>query len=498
MDVYERAIAWTEKHDVRLKCLNDKPVNTAGEFILYWMVGARRISWNNAMDRAIHWSNQLKKPVLVVEALSYRYQWASERHHQFILDGMIDNHIEAEHQGITYRCFVSHEGDEGAGLIESLAENACLIVSDDYPCFFIPKMLNALSDRLQIKMEAIDSNGVIPLSVSEKPHTTAYAFRRFVQKNFVQGLETFALENPGRLQRYHFQDTSRLNPRLNRSPLLESGEMRYKLSDIPLDRGVKKGVLKGGARAAGERANRFIQLALGRYDEDRNSVDPGGTSLLSPYLHYGHVSSQYVVSSILNNANWGPEQACEKAHGSRGGWWNLPGGEEAFLDQIITWRELGYHFCHHHRSTHGTFETLPNWAKESLGIHRGDPRPYVYTLAEFENSRTHDQVWNAAQRELVTTGLMHNYLRMLWAKKVLEWTERPEDALEILIHLNNKYALDGRDPNSYSGIMWTFGLFDRAWGPERPIYGKVRYMTSESTKRKLKLKPYLEKYAPQN
>jgi deoxyribodipyrimidine photo-lyase len=167
----------------------------------------------------------------------------------------------------------------------------------------------------------------------------------------------------------------------------------------------------------------------------------------------------------------------------------------AFLDQVVTWRELGYNMCHFDPN-HDQYDSLPEWARATLADHADDQRPFVYTLADFESARTHDPLWNAAQRQLVREGRIHNYLRMLWGKKILEWTKSPEEALDVMIELNNKYALDGRNPNSYTGIFWTLGRYDRPWGPERPIYGKIRYMTSQSTARKFDVAAYLDKYSP--
>ncbi len=166
---------------------------------------------------------------------------------------------------------------------------------------------------------------------------------------------------------------------------------------------------------------------------------------------------------------------------------------EAFLDQLVTWRELGYNMCVH-RPDYDRYESLPDWARATLELHAPDRRDPTYTLDQFAAAETHDPVWNAAQRQLVRDGALHNYLRMLWGKKILEWTESPREALDVMIELNNRYALDGRDPNSYSGIFWMLGRYDRAWGPERPIFGKIRYMSSDSTIRKLKMKQYLERY----
>jgi deoxyribodipyrimidine photo-lyase len=168
---------------------------------------------------------------------------------------------------------------------------------------------------------------------------------------------------------------------------------------------------------------------------------------------------------------------------------------ESFLDELVTWRELGFNMCRQ-RDDYDQYESLPPWALDTLGIHGTDKRDYTYSLDEFEKAKTHDPLWNAAQMELVQEGRIHNYLRMLWGKKILEWTVNPRTALDIMIELNNKYALDGRDPNSYSGIFWVLGRYDRPWGPERPIFGKVRYMSSENTARKVRVKGYIQKYAP--
>jgi deoxyribodipyrimidine photo-lyase len=191
--------------------------------------------------------------------------------------------------------------------------------------------------------------------------------------------------------------------------------------------------------------------------------------------------------------DWTPNDLSDSRSGSREGWWGMSPSSESFLDELITWRELGYNMAAHRRD-YDRYESLPAWALQTLQEHAQDPRPVTYPLEEFENSKTHDDLWNAAQRELVQTGRMQNYLRMLWGKKILEWTESPQQALAFMIELNNKYALDGRDPNSYSGIFWVLGRYDRAWGPERPIFGKIRYMSSQSTLRKLKLKQYLSRF----
>jgi deoxyribodipyrimidine photo-lyase len=209
--------------------------------------------------------------------------------------------------------------------------------------------------------------------------------------------------------------------------------------------------LEGGRSAARARLQTFIS---------GNSVSSG----LSPYLHFGHISSHEVYQRVL---------ASRHPH------------RERFLDQLVTWRELGFNMCAL-SSIYDRYESLPQWAQKTLAKHTSDPRPVLYSAEQLETASTHDRLWNTAQTELLNTGRIGNRLRMLWGKKILEWSPTPQDALEIMIHLNNKYALDGRDPNSYSGIFWILGRYDRPWGPERPIFGLVRYMSSESTARKLR------------
>jgi deoxyribodipyrimidine photo-lyase len=201
-----------------------------------------------------------------------------------------------------------------------------------------------------------------------------------------------------------------------------------------------------------------------------------------------------MVVDALENQGWTLECLSEDARGSRSGWWGVSSAAESFLDQVITWRELGHIYCHH-VPNFDQYESLPDWARATLEAHSGDTRPFIYSVEQLEECGTHDRVWNAAQAQLRSEGRIHNYLRMLWGKKILEWSAHPRDAFAAMIELNNRYALDGRDPNSYSGIAWCLGRFDRAWGPERPIFGKIRYMSSDNTVRKLRLRPYLERWA---
>jgi deoxyribodipyrimidine photo-lyase len=248
-------------------------------------------------------------------------------------------------------------------------------------------------------------------------------------------------------------------------------------------------------KAAARILRSFVEEKLPQYAAERNNPDADATSGLSPYLRWGHVSAHEVVKAVLDSVKWTPAKLAKRVTGRNRGWWGAGANAEAFLDELITWRDLGFNMtakC----DNYDTYESLPPWARTTLDKHAADRREYVYDLARFESASTHDPLWNAAQRQLVREGRMHNYLRMLWGKKILEWSSSPREALAIMTNLNNRYALDGRDPNSYSGIFWVLGRYDRPWGPERPVFGKVRYMSSENTARKVRVKEYLAKYGP--
>ena len=379
------------------------------------------------------------------------------------------------------------ETGHGKGLIYALTENACGIISDEFPVFIIREHNERVASKITIPFITIDSNGIIPLGVTDKDPYSAYLFRKVMQKHVVEALRYPPMKQPlldlkdwgqfdlpvGFNDRYVFD--KRQFDRLDEF-----------VSSLPINHEVAK-VSRLGTRAeALERMNHFVEFKLARYDEDRNHPDRQGGSGLSPWLHFGKISSFEVVEKVLAKqlANWRMEDS-EPNGGKNSGFFRGHSYVESFLDELITWREVGFQFAHH-RSDYDRFDSLPDWVKKTMNEHDQDPREYVYSLEELAQSKTHDPIWNAAQTELRTQGVMHNYLRMLWGKKIIEWTGSYEQALDVLIELNNRYALDGRDPNSYSGIFWCLGRFDRAW-QERTIFGKIRYMSSDSTGKKLNL-----------
>lgn len=268
------------------------------------------------------------------------------------------------------------------------------------------------------------------------------------------------------------------------------------MANLPIDHSVPPVPgIAGGHEAARRALERFLDERLRTYAEARNDPSADATSRLSPYLHFGHLSAHEVLSAVLDREGWSPDRVNDGARGRRAGWWGVSEAAEGFLDELVTWRELGFNNAASD-ARWDQFDGLPDWARRTLAEHERDPRLYLYELEQFRRADTHDALWNAAQRQLLTEGRIHGYLRMLWGKKILEWSRHPTEALEIMIELNNRYALDGSDPNSYTGIFWVLGRFDRGW-PERPVYGKVRCMSSASTRRKLRLDRYLERWGAQ-
>jgi deoxyribodipyrimidine photo-lyase len=485
----------SENTSLRVRAVNQRAIRNEGAYVLYWMIAARRTHDNFALDRAIEHAQALRRPLIVLEALRVGYPFASDRLHRFVLDGMSDNAAAFERAGVAYYPYVEPEAGAGSGLLRAFAENAAVVVTDDFPCFFLPAMVAAAGKQVPVLLEAVDSNGIFPLKALEKTCFRAFDFRRFVQKSF----RTHYAERPKAtpLSRLALPKLGVPTKIRERWPAASAALLAGKpsaLAAIPIDHGVPIVGYRGGPKAAEAALHRFIATKLERYEEDRNHPDKEATSQLSPYLHFGHLSAHRILSAIAAAEDWSVDDLGTQARGQRGGFWKMRPSSEAFLDQLITWREVGFNQCTHNRD-YARYATLPEWAKKTLAKHKPDERAPSYTRAQLERAETYDRIWNAAQRELLRDGRIHNYLRMLWGKKILEWSKTPEQALATATFLNDRYAVDGRDPNSYSGILWCFGRYDRAWGPERPIFGTVRYMSSDSTQKKLWLEHYLSRYA---
>jgi deoxyribodipyrimidine photo-lyase len=478
---------------VRVTRENDRPVRPERDFVLYWMIGARRSTHNFALDHARDIAAGLNKPLLVLEPLRAGYPWASDRLHTFVVEGMRDNAAAFSKAGITHYAYVEPAPGDGRGLLAALARHACAVVTDDIPGFFQPRMVKAAAQKIDVALHSVDANGLYPIGATEKTFPTAYVFRRHLQKE----LPAHLAERPAStLVRSKLEAARVPQEVLRRWPAADLSDVPRLVASLPIDHTVTAVNTQGGSAAARKLVDAFLDKRLARYATERSEPDADAASGLSPYLHFGHIGAHAVFDALAKHEQWDPSRAGGIKSGHKEGFWGMSAAAESFLDELVTWRELGFHTAKK-IPAFDQYASLPPWARASLDKHAGDGRAHSYTLEELAGSRTHDPIWNAAQRQLVREGTMHNYLRMLWGKKVLEWSRSPQQALAHLVELNNKYALDGRDPNSYSGILWCFGRYDRPWGPERPIFGVIRYMSSDNTKRKFSLTRYLATYAAQ-
>jgi deoxyribodipyrimidine photo-lyase len=468
-----------------------------GDYVLYWMQINRRFHYNFALEYAVGWANKLGKPLLILEAFSCDYPWATDRYHTFMMQGMKEHLDYAEAQNLNYVSFVEEKPGQYDRLLKDLSSQASLVVTDEYPVFIMRDRNEKYPGILDVAYITVDSNGLIPLGLTDKDPYSAYFFRKIMQKNFIEAYTNPPQKNPleglenrssVNIKESLFNDLPDSNNALN--------NIQEFIKGLDIDHDVRPVDMHGGRSAATGMLGNFIKNALLEYDEKRNDPDEKKTSQLSPWLHFGKISEYEIVHAVLQHQpeGWDLDRITFNK-GSTGGFFNGDPNIDGFLDEVITWREVGFHFAHH-RPDYDKIESLPDWVQKTMDEHRDDPREWNYSYEELKNSQTHDEIWNAAQTQLREEGIIHNYLRMLWGKKVIEWTPDYQTALQYLIDLNNTFALDGRDPNSYSGIFWCFGRFDRAW-QERPVFGKLRYMTSDSTRKKVKLKKYLNIYSGQ-
>lgn len=479
----------------RIRLVRNLPLRKERRWVLYWMTSFRRVGWNFALDRAIEIAEALNKPLVILEALRVAYPNASDRLHAFILQGMAENARRCADSAALYYPYVEEVRGGGSGLLAALASESCAVISDDWPCFFVPRMQAAAAAQLDVRFELVDSNGLWPMRATERVFQTARSFRLHLQRHLAPHLSTLPVAAP--LDGLDLPRTSlprSITTRWPRAPDSLLAATPGALGNLPIDHSVAPAAMHGGTRPAEARLRLFLRDKLDRYPTDRNQPEIDGTSRLSPYLHFGHLSVHQVLAALADREHWTPLSIRRPAGGSKSGWWGMSEPAEAFLDELVTWRDLAFNVAALLPDDFGTLSVLPAFARLTLERHAKDPRPRLYTLDQLEHSDTHDALWNAAQRQMVRDGWLHNSLRMLWGKKILEWTPSPREALHRMEVLMNKYSLDGRDPCSYAGYLWVLGRCDRAWGPERPIFGTVRYMSSENTAKKLSLKRYLGAY----
>jgi len=444
------------------------------------MLSARRTTENFGLQRAVEWAAALNKPLLILDILFLDLPRISERLHSFLLSGMRDIANNLSERCARYFPFVERAKGEGFALLSELMKRACVVVTDDFPQRWEQQQANGAAKKCPVRFKLIDCNGLLPLRAAEQVFPTAYAFRRFLQKNLPDHLGNSPAHDP--LARVDLPSCRLPKTITERWP-------EASLGTNPIS-----SQIAGGSKQAEKALKNFLAHKLDRYLDERNEPESDVTSGLSPYLHSGQISAHRIFSQIMRREKWNTDNLSSKTSGKREGWWGCSPSAEAFLDQLVTWRELGYNFCAQ-RDDYDRFDSLPVWAQRTLKEHAADIRPYVYTRAQLESAATHDPLWNAAQTQLVRDGTIHNYLRMLWGKKILEWTRAPAEAAEIMIEFNDTYALDGRDPNSYSGIFWVLGRYDRPWAPERPIFGTIRFMSSANTARKIRVRDYIRRYS---
>jgi len=423
--------------------------------VVYWMSRDQRVSDNWALLHSIELAKQRSTYTVVVFCLDLGYPSAISRTFNFMVEGLKEVEANLTAKNIP---FLLQLGDPTTSLSNFLCQqNASILVTDFDPLRIKRQWKKSILGQLTIPIVTVDAHNIVPCRIaSPKQEFGAYTIRPKINKLLNEYLQEFPS-----IEKQILPENLQLFP-------VNWPTISAELENIPAIEWIKP-----GEKAAKRALIQFLNQRLEGYATKRNLPELGWLSNLSPFLHFGHIAPQRVALEVINS----DADTNEK---------------DAFLEELIVRRELSDNFCFYN-STYDSFDGLPSWAKKSLDMHRSDEREYVYPLEVFEKATTHDKLWNAAQNEMMQTGKMHGYMRMYWAKKILEWTTSPEEAISIAIYLNDKYSIDGRDPNGYTGIAWAIGgLHDRAWF-ERPIFGKIRYMNSNGAQRKFNVKEYINK-----
>jgi deoxyribodipyrimidine photo-lyase len=420
-----------------------------GACVVYWMQRAQRGVDNPALDVAVEAANAIRKPVVAFFAPVPYYPHANLRHYRFLNEGITDiaESLAGRNIGFVLRRYPEHN------LVKFCEQvHAALVVGDENPMREPESWRQTATHKIRIPLWTVDADVIVPSTLLEKAQYAAHTIRPRLAKHLKRFL--VASRNP------------HAHVRWKKPANLESLDPEIDITcDWKLDRSVSPVTSwKGGSKEGLRLLRDFVRHKLKGYSTQRNKPEIVHTSRLSPYLHFGHISPITVALAV------------QKSHAPRA-------DKEAFLNQVITWRELAVNMVKFHPE-YDRFECGEPWAHRTLAKHMKDPRPVLYSERQLEAAETHDPLWNAAQMQMANTGWMHNYLRMYWGKKILEWSASPAEAHRTAVYLNDKYLLDGRDPNGYAGIAWSIvGKFDRPWF-ERPIFGQIRYMSRESTGRK--------------
>jgi deoxyribodipyrimidine photo-lyase len=429
-----------------------------GNYVLYWMQQSQRARCNPALELALLKANELKQPLVVCFALKSDYPEANARHFTFMLQGLKQVENDLRQRGIAFLIRRGHPPEVAL----TLGRDASLVLVDRGYLRHLRQWREQVARDAECPVIQVEGDAVVPVQMaSNRAELAARTLRPKLKAQFAEFLHKHAHE------------------RALKSTLYRNFTSDVDLSDV--DRAVAKLALDdsvgpvrrfiGGTSEAYERLNRFLDEALNGYADKRNEPSLWHCSQLSPYLHFGQISPVDLARRIMTAD--APKE-----------------DRDAFIEELVVRRELGLNFVTFERG-YDRFSALPSWARTTLAEHAGDERANRYSRAELEAGETHDRYWNAAVREMVHTGYMHNYMRMYWAKKILEWSASPQTAYRTALYLMNKYFLDGRDPLSYSNVAWCFGQHDRPW-PERPVFGTVRSMVQSGLTRKFDMERYVE------
>jgi deoxyribodipyrimidine photo-lyase len=432
--------------------------------VVYWMQRAMRIHENPALDVAIDAANLLGLPIVVFFSVIPNYPNANLRHYHFLQQGLRDVEEDAKERGVGF-ILRRHPDNSLEKFLEEV--EAAILVGDENPCREPERWRKVLARRLKIPYWTVDADVVVPSTVFGRDYFLLQHMRRHLKEALPHFLVAPHSPKP--------QHAWRKPKRLATSSLKDDITAGFK----DLDRTIKPvDTFTGGTHAALKHLKDFVSHGLRDYLDKRNQPELKGTSRLSPYLHFGNIGPITIALAVENALAKG-----QIAQGQR----------DRYLDQVIAWRELSVLFVKYN-DNYDNWECAEPWARKTLVEHAGDHRPFRYTFDQLERAETHDDLWNAAQREMTETGWMHNYMRMYWAKMIFEWAPDPARAYEWAVILNDRYELDGRDPNGYAGIAWAIvGKHDRPWF-NRPIFGLVRPMSGASISKKFNAHAYIEQH----
>ncbi len=454
-----------ERLTERLRIEGDRPANPSGEFILYWMHHALRGHENPALDIALLTAENLKLPVFVYQQLPELEPYASDRHHAFILQGARDMQRELSARGIGYALHLERAGQRGLHL-KDISTRAAIVITEDLPTRPMNQLISRLTESVTTPIVLVDTACVVPIPLVGRAYDRAFAFRDATEKLRQARVRLPWVEQPDPAVNF-------IPENLPFEPVnLESTDLAGLIRACDIDHGI--GPVPdtcGGSTAGYQRWEAFKTTRLAKYARDRNDALLDGASRMSAYLHYGMVSPLRIAREAAA----------------------IPGaGADKYLDELLIWRELAYAFCRY-QPNHETMTAIPQWAVETLTQHERDERPILHDWETLSRGQTADALWNAAQRSLLLRGELHNNVRMTWGKALLHWTASAAEALRLMIDLNHRYALDGRDPASYGGILWCLGQFDRPFFPPKPIFGTVRTRPAEEHAARLDSRKYSAK-----